>query len=321
MRLYLVRHGESVDNVAGLYAGARDSSLTTHGMLQVRRLGAHLAAADDGGIITHIFSSDLQRASATAAAILDALPDDETDRDGKRDGGVDRPGSPAHAVAVVKVADLRERDFRSAEGMRFGRSSGSSAGVSDGDGTGSRNAAFADAESREAMRVRADRFVETHLSPLLHADAAERRPVDVVVVVVAHGIILNVLLSSLLQRFAPAELARLAAKTAVARPSESQRSRQGELSVPWSNTGYLALTVDGTQGGGDEADAEVGTAPALARGFRVRVTAVNCTDHLQGLKRTRGGIGSAAFDAKQRTMDAFFGPAAKRQKKAGDGTA
>jgi hypothetical protein len=40
------------------------------------------------------------------------------------------------------------------------------------------------------------------------------------------------------------------------------------------------------------------------------VRAVNSQKHLEGLKKTRGGIGSAKHDDKQRTMDSFF----KRQK-------
>ncbi|KAM3468559.1 hypothetical protein MY5147_007828, partial [Beauveria neobassiana] len=44
MRLLLIRHGETVDNVAGIFAGVRDSALTTHGVLQAGRLGGHLAA-------------------------------------------------------------------------------------------------------------------------------------------------------------------------------------------------------------------------------------------------------------------------------------
>ena len=33
---------------------------------------------------------------------------------------------------------------------------------------------------------------------------------------------------------------------------------------------------------------------------------INNTDHLNGLVRQRGGIGSSAFDAKQRDLRAFF---------------
>jgi len=36
------------------------------------------------------------------------------------------------------------------------------------------------------------------------------------------------------------------------------------------------------------------------------VKAVNSQEHLRGLKKTRGGIGSAKHDEKQQTMESFF---------------
>jgi 2,3-bisphosphoglycerate-dependent phosphoglycerate mutase len=286
-------------------AGSRDSALTVHGVLQTRRLGAHLSAlpsldasSGDAVVITHIFSSDLQRAFATASAILDA----QQKRDKKAMG---------KATEVVKSVDLRERDFRSGEGVRFGASA---AGVVDG----GRNA-FADAESRNEMRVRAERFINVHLDPLLDAgvedtnkDARCRRAV----VVVAHGLILNVLLSSLLQRWDTSELARLL-PPAVVGGSEAAQRRRAELRVPWNNTGYLTMAVIKAETT-EKKDEKTGDANKRVGGVQLRVTKVNCVEHLDGLKKTRGGIGSARFDPKQKTMDAFFGPSAKRQKRGGD---
>lgn len=283
-------------------AGSRDAALTAHGVLQTRRLGAHLVAmpaaagSSESIVVTHIFSSDLQRASATASAVLDAQH--------KRDA---EHGAAAKAAEVVQSADLRERDFRSGEGMRF---RAASAG---------RNA-FADAESWDDMSVRAKRFIDDHLHPHLGGgggggvDAGEdedRRAI----VVVAHGMILDVLLSLLLLRYAPAEFARMQPPAGAGTGVSDRRQRQ--LHVPWSNTGYLVLNAcQGGQkpsgSGEDAADVHV------AGGLSLQVTAVNCTAHLDGLKKTRGGIGSARFDPKQKTMDAFFGPAAKRQKRGGD---
>ncbi|EFX06346.1 phosphoglycerate mutase family protein [Grosmannia clavigera kw1407] len=264
MRLLLVRHGESVDNVAGVYAGSRDSALTAHGVLQARRLGTYLMPSRDGDndedsksedglrpVVTHVLSSDLQRAVRTAEAIVEAQAKKRTGDDGDE------------ALAVVQLADLRERDFRSGEGRRIAGSGSSSA--------------FADAETREEMRRRAERFVDGHLHPLLLVQV----PTQQTVVVVSHGIFLGVLLSVLLQRFASSSL-----------PAAP---------VSWSNTGYVELAVGRRQ----QQDVELA------------VTAVNNVEHLQGLRKTRGGIGSSAFDAKQQTVDSFFRPAAKRQKKEG----
>ncbi|KAL1902646.1 hypothetical protein Sste5346_001088 [Sporothrix stenoceras] len=299
-------------------AGSRDSALTAHGVLQTRRLGARLAAMPSGGeqpiVITHIFSSDLQRAFVTASAILDA-------QQKKRDVNDNREATAA--ADIVKSVDLRERDFRSGEGVRFG-GSGSSAGDIDG----GRNA-FADAETRDEMRVRAERFIDMHLHPLLGEVGVEDTARDSdgrAIVVVAHGLILNVLLSSLLRRYAPSELARLLPPAVAAGGSESAQRRRAELRVPWNNTGYFVMTVVKVKSKPEEEnnnkneDKKTGDAGKLhvSGAVQLQVTKVNCVEHLDGLRKTRGGIGSARFDPKQKTMDAFFGPSAKRQKRGDD---
>lgn len=283
-------------------AGSRDSALTAHGVLQTRRLGSHLASF----VATHIFSSDLQRASATALAILDAQKKSE-----KGEKGV--------ATEVVKLVDLRERDFRSGEGVRFAGGGGNDKG---------RNA-FADAETRDEMRVRAERFIHTHLYPLLRdmdvdvTDTSEDVNNQRAIVVVAHGLILSVLLLSLLQRHAPSELVRLAPSRQAVAASGSDAAAQrrlAELRVPWSNTGYLVMTVqvNGEKKKEDDEEEEKQGDAGQRAGIQLQVTKVNCVEHLDGLKKTRGGIGSARFDPKQKTMDSFFGPSAKRQKRGDD---
>lgn len=67
----LVRHGESEANVAGILAGHLDSTLTSDGIEQARRVGAALA----GVPIRRIVSSPLSRCLATAAEIAAAHPD------------------------------------------------------------------------------------------------------------------------------------------------------------------------------------------------------------------------------------------------------
>lgn len=248
-----------------LSAGSRDSALTSHGVLQTRRLGSHLAAMS-GLVVTHIFSSDLQRAFLTASAVLDAQ----------------RKKSEDERVAkeVVQLADIREKDFRSGEGVRVGAS----------------RDAFTDAETPAEMQVRAARFIDDHFHPLVSKVASEAGGVDGVVVV-SHGIILNVILAALLQRYAPHELDRLL-------PVPSVPGRK--LRVSWSNTGFVEVFVSKKQDNKDKQDTD---SPSV----HMQVLAVNCVDHLAGLKKTRGGIGSARFDAKQKTMDAFFAPAKRKR--------
>ncbi|KAK3315463.1 histidine phosphatase superfamily [Apodospora peruviana] len=287
MRLLLVRHGETVDNVAGLYSGVRDSPLTAHGVLQARRLAAHLVSSSFGSPIERVFSSDLQRAANTAQAIVDTAAAASSTKFGIPDR--------AAPIPLVKVTELRERDFGSAEGKRFGTPR-------------------TDAETHEEMRVRAERFVQARLGPLLVRDAVSGGAKSVgTVVIVAHGIILNSLLRALLMRYAPAELARL---------TGPGPAGQSVYLASWSNTGYLQAVVKaGPTSGlfiGGSSRSSVTSSGTLPSGPTIGlvVERVNVLDHLEGLKKTRGGIGSAQYDNRQRTISSFFGPATKKLREA-----
>jgi broad specificity phosphatase PhoE len=73
--IYLVRHGETVWNLAGRYQGRHDSPLTTRGIKQADQIGMRLAkeiANLGAGIEGHV--SPLGRAKETAARIENFLP-------------------------------------------------------------------------------------------------------------------------------------------------------------------------------------------------------------------------------------------------------
>lgn len=180
--------------------------------------------------------------------------------------------------------------------------------------------------------VRIDRFIDQRLVPCLVRAASKSagsvEPCSVVVV--AHGIILNVLLRSLLSRFGPEELTRLA------RPSDSSSTSRSESLASWSNTGYLEAEVRviralatyvpaGPKHGQPSNSPAITspasfspTAPAMSYTIKMSVNTVNSVEHLQGLKKTRGGIGSAKFDDKQKTVDSFFTSTAKKRKPSED---
>ncbi len=63
--IFLVRHGETESNRAGLWQGATDSALTATGRQQVKRLAVRLGAMRFDTVV----SSDLGRAQSTAAAL------------------------------------------------------------------------------------------------------------------------------------------------------------------------------------------------------------------------------------------------------------
>lgn len=91
-QLILVRHGETVHNVAGIAQGWNDSALSEAGQEQVRRLAERLAALH----IDAIFSSSLQRALSTARVI-----------------------SEKTGAAIQVLDDLREMNYGSWEGQSF----------------------------------------------------------------------------------------------------------------------------------------------------------------------------------------------------------
>ncbi|KAL7815841.1 phosphoglycerate mutase-like protein [Trichoderma gracile] len=265
MHLFMIRHGETVDNVAGIYAGSRDSALTSHGVLQIRRLATHLAE-DAEAALEYIFSSDLQRAVKTAEAIAA-----EQKRVHSRD------------IPVVELAELREKDFGSDEGIKFGDSRGRAP----------------DSETPESMKARVDAFLDGYLLPLLSSQTDDVSSKSRCAVV-SHGIILGVLYREL--------CARVIRGGITVDPNPSAASSL--ISPPfWDNTGYLKCTVS-------MAEPMAGEDKSLP--LRLHVSLVNCTIHLRDLKKTRGGIGSAAFDEKQRTLTSFFLPGPTKKRKSHD---
>jgi broad specificity phosphatase PhoE len=252
----------------------------------------------------------------TAQAIVDAVIQVQT----TRRSAVTAAPSPVTAVEaeeenvrgtpleLVQLPDLRERDFGGAEGKKFGTVSS----LADGDVA---------AETRPQMRMRAERFVTGWLEPLflnLDGNPGGQQEGSCCVVVVAHGMILGELLAALLARFAPGEVHKL-----------------GGRPVLWSNTGYTELVVrvddqpmapttavPGLGNGPGEVESEGMAAADVTSGDKkerqprvsLSLVAVNVLKHLEGLKKTRGGIGSARFDKRQRTMDSFFASAAKKQR-------
>ncbi|KAH7357250.1 histidine phosphatase superfamily [Rhexocercosporidium sp. MPI-PUGE-AT-0058] len=308
MRLLLIRHGETVHNVASVYAGVTDSALTNHGVLQANRLAAHLAAINVK--ISHIFSSDLQRAFKTAEAVRVAQ-------------------SPAPAE-TTKLEVLREQDFgfyegksfieRPREGNQWGKAAHQEAYRND--------PGFKDVETKESMKVRSDTFIDTYLAPLL-----KDVPEDGTVAVVAHGIILSHLWRAFLKRFHPSKVS----------VSQGNDTPENGFSLEhlggWSNTGYLDLEIKSTAANEILPTAKMTKLPEPAAASKpsedtsdllqmpstppptisatprppprlldmsLVVRAVNSKEHLVGLKKTRGGIGSLQHDSSQKTVDSFF---------------
>ncbi|KAF1938121.1 phosphoglycerate mutase-like protein [Clathrospora elynae] len=311
-RLFLIRHGETVDNVAQLYAGSRDSALTNHGFQQATRLGLHFRAL--GLTFTHLFSSHLQRAARTAGKIREAQSTPTSD-----------DGAATALPDVVHLPLLMEQDFGSMEGKKWHERPP----LSENKDT----AGFVDVESKDAMARRADAFLDGNLLPLL-GEASE--DADPVIAIVSHGIFLSTIWKCLLLRLP---------RKSVALSSEVQATAPLSLEHlgGWSNTGYLelhmakaeaeapdrtadALAVPASEPSSSPAETPAtdeglaasvaSTTPAaisspsstsrIAHGWTTTIMTINGKEHLKALKRTRGGVGSSRHDDSQKSIETFF---------------
>ncbi len=91
-QIVLVRHGETLHNVAGIAQGWNDSELSENGVRQVRRLGERLRTYG----MNAIYSSPLSRAMATARTIAEFT-----------------------GLEIVALDDLREMNCGRWEGQEF----------------------------------------------------------------------------------------------------------------------------------------------------------------------------------------------------------
>jgi broad specificity phosphatase PhoE len=327
VRLFLIRHGETVDNVAQVTAGSRDSELTNHGYHQATRLGQHFRS--HGVTFTHIFSSHLQRAVKTAGKIREAqvAPSPHTD-------------TVITAPDVVQLALIMEQDFGFFEGRKWGEA--------DRPDHHNDMPGFVAVETRKSMTRRVDAFLDAHLFPIFGAPTETGH----VVAVVSHGRILSMLWKRLLARLPPKSVTFSDELTT--NPRKVALDHLGG----WANTGYLELYMQNTSKpqphvgplpvpsptsqsapsvdvlGQAEVDKgtpvdspdrspskevdnvnslDAATRPLrsasldlpLLHGWLTTVETVNGRDHLKGLIRTGGGVGSARHDTSQKTLDGF----------------
>jgi broad specificity phosphatase PhoE len=287
MHLFLVRHGETEHNVAGLLAGVSDSRLTNHGVLQTQRLGTHLATHRNLRF-THIYASDLQRAYMTA---------DEIRKNQQLKWGNCVPD-------VVKLSVLREQDFGSLELVPWAsRRADTTSHTAREDETG-----FKPQETTDAMIQRAEIFLADHILPILATSVTDTKPSTDIrdcVAVVSRGLFLSVLWRTLLKKFLSNSISL---GPGIEPPG---RVRPLEYLPAWSNTGFLEATIDDLKDsdtGTTEREERLTTDPdiSLLVGRSLIIYAVNGKDHLLNLKRTRGGVGSAAFDTRQKSIEGFF---------------
>lgn len=167
--IWLVRHGETTSNADGIYQGQLDVALNARGEEQARLLGDYLRDVR----FDAVYASDLERAARTAELVV---------------------GVPRERFCVDP--DLRERHYGALQGVRYDEAAAVLAahGIADAAGhdrAGVRGAALPGGETLARMRNRARRFI--HRLDAEHPPASTSQ-----VLVVSHGGMLRVLLTTLL---------------------------------------------------------------------------------------------------------------------------
>lgn len=287
-------------------AGSRDSALTNHGHHQATLLGAHFSSL--GLTFTHFYSSHLQRAAKTAVLIRDAQA--------MRMTASSAPETPA----VIQLPVLMEQDFGYLEGKKFyERAADGKHSASPHHQPRTASGGSVPVESKDSLAQRADTFLDEHLLPLLDSTAESVEPV---IAIVSHGI----MLSSLWKRL----LARLPERSVKLTPELAYTASVTlEHLGGWSNTGYLELRMSHTAL--ELPHASRAAAPGvvtkvidelppvsitetamaskirmLSPGWSTVICTINGKDHLKGLKRTGGGVGSSRHDDSQKSIESFF---------------
>lgn len=249
-----------------------DSALTPNGVLQAARLGAYLTSRQgENFTLTHIYSSDLQRAAKTAGAILEAQSaaidsgrKSLVGLSGSDEGNGDNaPLEPANDV--LQLSDLREMNFGSQEGTPYRQTHPPLPDFKN------------DRETTESMVARANRFLNQHLLPaLVTVHMASVSPAEnVAIAVVSHGIFLQILRKQLMKHL---------------------RYLPDSRKVRWNNTGYFHLKFDPRTKWTD------------SRGLALwpySIRGINVTAHLASTKKTPA---RDVADGTQTKIDEFFKP-------------
>lgn len=260
-------------------------------MLQIDALAQYFAS--NSIQFNNIFSSDLTRARLTAEGICRL----QSHTEGKS------------SLTPKLETLLREKDFGSKEGRP----------IQSAQTTQQNNKSFLvgakesyttssnDAETMPDMRYRARTFLSQHIIPRLFDEAYLQETIAIV----SHGVFMLALWNSLVEFFDRDQVRICLGNVA------TQSSPIFDFTPSWSNTGFMEVLIQPSQARGVHcppnpspsylrAEHEAKPDDFHLHGLALMVKAANSREHLVGLKRTRGGIGSAAHDGRQRKLDQFF---------------
>lgn len=168
MKIYLIRHGESVGNTKGNLTSTTDFELTPKGKEQALRLGNVLREELKRKRVA-AYCSSLLRARQTLENILSCIGED--------------------TIEITESSDLKEMDLGILEGMEFDEQSRQYPDIDLGRRLSLLHAP--DGECYQDIKNRVQRFLDNYL---------ERFYEEENILIVSHGITLRVLTNLLLQR-------------------------------------------------------------------------------------------------------------------------
>jgi broad specificity phosphatase PhoE len=183
------------------------------------------------------------------------------------------------SIPVVHVPEIQEQDFGVFEGVHYREWSAMKES-----GPGQQETI----EKDDSMDKRAKVFINEYLVPIT---AAADKGESIGVAIVSHGIMLRHIWREILHWTKPIHVE--CPQDLLVGTGSLDYARLGS----WSNTGVLEVVFE-----------RITPENTSETRWKARIFTVNGTTHLSSLKRTKGGIGSAQFDKRQRTLDKFFQP-------------
>lgn len=306
-------------------AGVTDSALTNHGVLQASHLGAYLAAT--GVKVAHLFSSDLQRAVQTAEAIRAA-----------------QPTTPAETTILEVLREQDFGYYEGKKTFKRPRDGSGKSGKQAHADAHRNDPGFRDVESKASMQTRMEKFVDEHLLDILCEVQPGYTVVIVahgIILIYLWRVILkrlppkNITIARGVQPpepgFAPSwsntgymdleitpgantKLDQLSLDLTSNDPESTQRSTLAgaqspsatEVLDPLPNTATDADPLLNSAGLSVGVTEEKLARPLKFLNISLVVKALNNQEHLKGLKKSGGGLGSLKHDSSQKTLDSFL---------------
>ncbi|KAI0697909.1 phosphoglycerate mutase-like protein [Cytidiella melzeri] len=219
---------------------------------------------------TAIHASPLKRAYSTAEAVYEKQPQPK----------------PVFSSSPL----LREQHFGIAEGKPWTWDTTPGLSLEDHYAQGlfpvmyQRADAFPDGESLDDVAVRAEQAVKDLILSNVRKAAREGKK-GLHVAIVSHGIFISELISALLTKDRSGQ--------------HPGRKYRGTHNTAWTR---IIVSVKGSKEGEPMEIADNDLPP-----LEVSLTDFNRSEHLEHVKRQKGGIGSSAHDPKQQSIRAFFG--------------